>query len=204
VVSALSPYLLRVNFPQQIAQGDYVINVGPQVLDLSGQPLSQVYTSAFAIVWSLVQGTVTDTNGLPVPGIVLQPDGGVPSTTTDTNGIYLLSLPPGGTFLVTPSATNLMFVPGTRTYANVTGTLSNENYLAVSMVAPALTARVETNTYVLSWYGVSGVTYQPLYSTNLVDWLPCDGVLTGTNGPLQFLIPADTAPIMFFRVGANN
>jgi hypothetical protein len=121
VVSAVSPYLLRVNFPQQIAQGNYVINVGPQVQDLSGQPLSQVYTGAFAIVWSVVQGTVTDTNGLPVSDVVLQPDNGIPPTKTDINGIYSLSLPPGGTFLVTPSATSLMFVPGTRTYANVLG-----------------------------------------------------------------------------------
>jgi hypothetical protein len=203
VVSAVSPYLLRVNFPQQIAQGNYVINVGPQVLDLSGQPLSQVYTSAFAIVWSLVQGAVTDTNGLPVPGIVLQPDGGVPSTTTDANGYYALSLPPGGTYLVTPSATKLMFVPGTRTYANVTGTVSNENYLAVGTVLPTLATRVETNTQVLSWFGVPGVAYQPFYSTNLVDWLPYGGVLPGTNGPMQLAVPMNGDPIQFFRVGAS-
>jgi hypothetical protein len=201
VVSALSPYLLRVNFPQQIAQGDYVINVGPQVLDLSGQPLSQVYTSAFAIVWSVVQGTVTDNNGLPVSDVVLQPDNGIPPAKTDTNGIYLLSLPPGGTFLVTPSATNLMFVPGTRTYANLTGTVSNENYQAVNL-SPALALQVQTNTFALSWYGISGEIYQPLYSTNLVDWLPFGSVVTGTNGPIQLLRPANMGPIQFFRMGA--
>ena len=52
-------------------------------------------------------------------------------------------------------------------------------------------------------YGIRGVTYQPLYSTNLVDWLPDDGPAPGTNGPMQLLVPMDTDPIMFFRVGAS-
>jgi hypothetical protein len=202
-VAALSPYSFRFYFPKQTAQGDYAVNVGPQVQDLYGQPMSQVYTSAFSIVWSLVQGTVADTNGLPVSGVVLQPDGGISSTTTDTNGNYALSLPPGGTIIVTPAATNLVFVPGSRTYVNVTGTVSNENYLAVSTIIPAVAMQVQTNSCVLSWNGISGVAYQPLYSTNLVDWLPYADALPGTNGPMQFVMPIDTAPQLFFRVGAS-
>jgi hypothetical protein len=204
VARAISPYDYQVTFPQQIAPGDYTIIVGPQVLDLFGQPMSQVYTSSFSIVWSAVQGVVTDTNGLPLPGVVLQPDGGIPSTTTDTNGLYLLSLPPTVTVNVTPLATNRMFVPGSRTYANVTGTVSNENYLAVSTIAPVVAMQVQTNTCVLSWYGIAGVTYQPLYSTNLVDWLSYDSALPGTNGTMQLLLPMDTSPILFFRVGASD
>jgi hypothetical protein len=203
-VSAVNPYIFQVSFPWQTAQGGYTITVGPQVLDLLGQPMSQVYTGAFSIVWSLVQGAVTDTNGLPVPGVVLQPDSGVASTTTDTNGLYLLSLPPTVTLHVTPSAPGLVFVPSSRTYYGVTGTVSNENYLAVSTIAPALTTQFQTNTCTLNWYGISGVTYQPLYSTNLVDWLPYYGALAGTNGPMQLLAPMGTSPIMFFRVGASD
>jgi hypothetical protein len=201
--TALSPYHFQVGFPMQTTQGAYAISVGPQVADFYGQPVSQVYTSAFAIVWSLVQGMVTDTNGLPVPGVVLQPDGGIPSTTTDSNGMYVLSLPPADTYTVTPSATNLVFVPGSRSYFNLTSSLSNQNYQAVGTVVPSLTSRVETNTHVLSWYGVSGVTYQPLCSTNLVDWQPYGGVLPGTNGPLQLAVPMEGEPIQFFRVGAS-
>ena len=202
-VVALSPYSFRFYFPEQTALGNYAIKVGPQIPDLFGQPMSQVYTSAFSIVWSLVQGTVTDTNALPVAGVVLQPDGGIASTTTDTNGNYALSLPPGGTIIVTPSATNLVFVPSSRTYVNVTGTVSNENYLAVSTIIPAVAMQVQTNTCVLSWNGIAGVAYQPLYSTNLVDWLPYADALPGTNGPMQFVMPIDTAPQLFFRVGAS-
>ena len=81
--------------------------------------------------------------------------------------------------------------------------MSNENYLAVTTVVPALATQVQSNSLVLNWYGISGVTYQPLYSTNLVDWLPYDGALPGTNGPLQLVVPMDAGPIMFFRVGAS-
>jgi hypothetical protein len=97
-----------------------------------------------------------------------------------------------------------MFVPGSRTYVNVTGTVSNENYLAVSTIAPALAMQVQTNSFILSWYGILGVTYQPLYSTNLVDWLPYNIALPGTNGTMQLLLPMDTSPILFFRVGASD
>ena len=78
--------------------------------------MSQVYTGAFSIVWAVVQGAVTDTNGLPVPGVLLQPDGGVPATTTDTNGNYVLGVPPAGTVRSCPRKTGLMFVPSSRTY----------------------------------------------------------------------------------------
>jgi hypothetical protein len=203
-VSALSPYLFQVSFPQQTAQGNYAITVGPQIVDLYGQPMSQVYTGAFSIVWTSVQGTVTDTNGLPVAGVVLQPDSGAPSASTDTNGFYLLSLPPTVTVHVTPTAPGLMFVPGSRTYVNLTTAVSNENYVAVSTIAPVVAMQFQTNTCILNWYGISGVTYQPLYSTNLVDWLPYYSALPGTNGPLQLLAPMDTNPVMFFRVGASD
>ncbi len=202
-VTALSPYSFRISFPQQTAQGDYTLTVGPQIQDLYGQPMSQVYTSTFSIVWAAVQGKVTDTNGLPVPGVLLQPDAGVVPTTTDINGNYVLGLPPAGTINVVPLKTDLSFVPSSRTYTDVTASIANENYLAVTTVAPTLTGQAQASNYILSWYGISGVTYQPLYSTNLVNWLPYDSALPGTNGPLQLQVPMGSAPIMFFRVGTS-
>ena len=203
-ITALSPYRFQFSFPPQITQGAYTMGVGLQVQDFYGQHMPQIYIFIFNIVWASVQGTVTDTNGLPVPGVVLQPDSGIASTSTDTNGFYLLSLPPTVTVHVTPSAAGLMFVPGSRTYINLTAAVSNENYLAVSTIAPVVAMQFQTNTCILNWYGVSGVTYQPLYSTNLVDWLPYYGTLSGTNGPVQLLAPMATDPIMFFRVGASD
>jgi hypothetical protein len=204
LIYAMNPFNFQVTFPQQIAQGNYVFTIGPQVFDLLGQPMPQAYTNSFSIVWSAIQGAVTDTNGQPVAGVVLQPDGGVPSTTTDTNGLYLLSVPPTVPVTVTPSAVGLTFVPSSRTYAGVSGTISNENYLAVTTVAPALTTQVQSNSLALNWYGISGVSYQPLCSTNLVDWVPYNSALPGTNGPLQLIVPMDASPMMFFRLGASH
>jgi hypothetical protein len=62
----------------------------------------------------------------------------------------------------------------------------------------------ETNNFILNWYGISGVAYQPFYSTNLVDWLPYDGALSGTNGEMQLIIPVGSDPMEFFRVGASD
>jgi hypothetical protein len=200
---ALSPYHFQIGFTPQTAQGDYAFTIGPQVLDLQGQPMSQAYTGTFSITWMTVQGTIADTNGLPVPGVLLQPDGGAPATTTDINGNYALGVPPAGTVHVTPSKFGLMFVPGSRAYTNVSTAITNENYLAVSTVLPALATVVQSNSLILNWYGISGVTYQPLYSTNLVNWLPYDGILPGANGPLQLECPMGTNPIMFFRVRAS-
>ena len=203
-VAALSPYMFQIKFLQQLtAQGEYALTVGPQVQDIFGKPMSQVYTSTFSIVWAVVQGSVTDTNGQPVSGVLLQPDGSVPATTTDTNGNYVLELSPSGIINVVPSKTSLMFVPSSRTYDNVTRSIAHQNYVAFSTVAPALTTQVQTNMSILSWYGIPGVTYQPLYSTNLVDWVPYDVPLPGTNGPLQLVVPMGTDPNMFFRVGAT-
>jgi hypothetical protein len=203
IATALSPYRFQISFPAQTAQGDYILTVGPQVVDLYGQPISQVHTSTFAIAWAMVQGTIAEINGQPVPDVLLQPDGGVPATTTDANGNYALSLPPGRNVLVVPSKAGLMFVPGSRAYNNVVTTVSSENYLAVSTVSPSLTTQVQGNNFILNWYGITGVAYQPLYSTNLVDWLPYDNMQQGTNGPLQLQLPMDADPIKFFRVGAS-
>ena len=93
-------------------------------------------------------------------------------------------------------------MPSSRTYWDVTTAITNENYLAVTSVMPTLASQVETNTYSLSWYGIPGVNYQPLYSTDLVEWWPYDGPLTGTNGPLQLRVPMDTDPTCFFRLEA--
>jgi len=200
---ALSPYSLRIDFATQTAEGDYTLTVGPQLQDLYGHAMSQAYTNTFTAVWATIQGTITDTNGQPVPGVVVQSDGGGAAATTDTNGSYVLGVPPSGLVTVTPSRSGLMFVPAFRTYTEVTADITNQNYLAVRTTAPTTTTAVQTNSMVLSWYGIPGITYQPFYSTNLLEWLPYDGVITGTNGPLQLVVPMDTSSIMFFRMSAS-
>jgi len=49
---------------------------------------------------SLVRGTVTDQNGLPLAGATIVVKGTTTGTTTDANGQFTLNLPTGGETLV--------------------------------------------------------------------------------------------------------
>jgi len=48
------------------------------------------------------------------------------------------------------------------------------------------------------------VTYQLLWSTNLVDWQPLGSPLRGTNGPMQLVVPIGSNPAGFFRLTATE
>jgi len=67
-----------------------------------------------------------------------QPDGGLSTTTTDTNGNYVLGILPGWSGTVVPSGGGFVFVPGSQVYTNVTTSISNQNYMAVITIAPAV------------------------------------------------------------------
>jgi hypothetical protein len=97
-----------------------------------------------------------------------------------------------------------MFVPGSLAYTNVTDSLANQNYLMVPTVAPSLASSLSGTNLSLGWTGISGVTYQAQYSTNLVDWLPYGDVIPGTNGPMQLDLPLGAAPSVFFRLNTAH
>jgi hypothetical protein len=203
-VSMLSSSSYRVSFPLQTAVGDYTFTVGTNINDLYGQPMSQVYTGAFTILLPVIQGAVTGTNGQPVSGVLIQPDGGLSTTTTGTNGNYALGILPGWSGTVVPSGAGLMYVPGSRAYTNVITSVSNQNYLAVTTIAPDVSSGLQATNLMMNWFGISGVTYQLYSSTNLVDWLPYGDAFPGTNGPVELLVPTFGDPIRFFRVQAGN
>src|SRR5208283_438367 len=94
--------LSHVQFPLQQGAGRSTVTVGTNINDLYGQPMSQVYTGAFTILLPVIQGAITDTNGQPVSGVLIQPDGGLSATTTDTNGNYALGILPGWSGTVVP------------------------------------------------------------------------------------------------------
>jgi len=166
--------------------------------------MSQVYTGAFTIIVPVISGTVTDTNGQPLANVLLQQDGGPSSSLTDSNGVYVLGVDPGWTGNVIPYFGDLFFVPGLRFYNNVVASRSNQNYLAVDSLAVTLSTSRQGSNLSLNWFGINGVNYEPQYSTNLVDWLPYAGPLTGTNGPAGLLVPMDADPQKFFRIKASN
>ena len=202
-ISMLSSASYLVSFPLQTAVGNYVLTVGPGINDLYGQPMPQVYTGAFAISLPVIQGTITDSSGQPVPGVLLQPSAGLSSTTTDTNGNYDLGFVPGSSFTVTPSQGALLFAPVSMSYTNVSTSISNQNYLAYSTIAPVLTAAGNATNLVLGWQAIAGVNYQIYSSTNLSDWLPYGSAFTASNGPVQILVPTG-GPGQFFSVQSSN
>ena len=199
-----APATVRVSFPVQNPPGNYSLQVAPTLTNILGRPLALPYTGSFAIALPMISGTVSDTNGAPVPGVSVQPDGGLIGATTDTNGNYSIGVPPGWNGTVTPALGTLMFVPGALGYTNVTASLTNQNYLMVPTVAPAIAASLNGTNLALSWSGIPGVTYQTWASTNLVDWSAYGSALAGTNGPMQFVLPVDNSPSVFFRILATH
>jgi hypothetical protein len=195
---------VQVSFPAQNLLGDYSIQVATTITNIFGQPLATPYTGGFTIVLPTISGSVTDTNGAPVAGVLLQPDGGLISVTTDTNGNYSLGVPPGWNGTVTPALGSFMFVPASLAYTNVTGSLTNQNYLMVPTIAPQLAGSLSGTIISLNWPGTPGVTYQLMWSTNLVDWQTFGGTLPGTNGPMQIILPLGTDPAAFFRLSATD
>jgi hypothetical protein len=202
-ISMLSSASYLVSFPLQTAVGNYVLTVGPNINDLYGQPMSQVYTGAFTISLPVIQGAITDTNNQPVAGVLLLPSAGS-SATTDTNGNYALGFVPGSSITVTPSLGALVFLPGSMSYTNVSASISNQNYLAVSTLAAVLTAGGNATNILLNWQGLPGVNYQVYSSTDLFNWLPYGGAVTGSNAPIQFIIvPTNGGPVQFFSVQSS-
>jgi hypothetical protein len=56
----------------------------------------------------------------------------------------------------------------------------------------------------LLWSGASGVTYQIQSSTNLIDWQPYGGAITGSNGAINVALPMSTQSQLFFRLAPAN
>jgi hypothetical protein len=152
-----------------------------------------------------IQGTITDTNGQPVPGVSVSASIGNASATTGVDGKYEIN--PGvvlNSFTVTPSFSGLLFVPGSRNYSVLPVSVTNQDYLAVTSITPTLTSTSQGTNLSLSWFGISGVTYQIYSSTNLFDWQPYNDPMVGSNVVMNVVVPIGSGPKNFFRVRANN
>jgi len=202
-ISMLSSTSYQVNLPQQTAVGNYTLTVGTNVQDLYGRPLSQAYMGIFAISLPVISGTVTDTNGNPIPGVVLQASG-LSSAITDTNGNYNLGFVPGSSFTVTPSLTNLVFVPPSISYSNAASTIINQNYEGVTTIAPRLTATLGTGAINVSWQAISGVYYQLYSSPDLTNWTPSTASFTTNAGTVQIPMPITASPQQFYLIQSVN
>jgi hypothetical protein len=125
--------------------------------------------------------------------------------TSDADGNYALKVTPG-TYIppltISPMKNGLVFVPSFRAYTNIATSISNQYYIAFTTVAPTVTSQLQPPNFSVSWFGLSGVSYQVYYSTDLLNWVLWNGVIAGTNGPAHVVVPAGNQKVGFFRVGA--
>lgn len=200
-VSVSSPSLnsIHLSFPAQNTVGTYEFQIGPGVENLYGLPLPTL-TAQFVMTSPLISGSVKDTNGNGVANVQLQPTGGLPLTHTDTNGNFSLSVSPSWNGTLTPIATGLTFLPDVRHFTNVIVDLTNQVFFVQSDAALTVTTQRQSNTNLnFRWQGLEGVSYQLVYSTNLINWIPYGTPVVGSNNIIDLTLPVTPQPGVFFK-----
>ena len=204
VVTALDLFSVRISFPAQDTIGYYEVHAGPQLEDVYGQPMAGMFIGSFVILPPTISGHITDTNGQPVSFVTLHAGSAVQPVLTDSHGAYSLEVPPGWTGIVAPSKGTAFFIPASRNYVNVATDLMNQNFVLASAGALTLTSQQQGLNFKVSFFGLNGISYQMLSSTNLIDWTPYGQPFMGTNGVVQFGEPLSTDPVKFFRLTITN
>jgi hypothetical protein len=202
-VSAQDLSSVLVSFPPQDTLGYYEIDAGPQIRDIYGLAMANTYVGSFVILPPIISGHVTDTNGAPVAYVTIRPDGGLLPALTDSTGAYSLEVPPSWVGTITPSRGTSMFIPASRSYHGVGTDLTNQDFILTPPSALMLTQQPQGTNMNLYWFGINGVTYQMLCSSNLVNWQPYGVALVGTNGPMSCTVPLGPDPAKFFRFGTS-
>lgn len=198
-VYALSATQLRVIFPAQATIGYYELELLTQNTDIYGATMTEPYVGSFIIWPPEISGHVYDTNNQPVPYVTLRLGGRQLPTVTDRYGAYSVELSPDWFGTITPSKGNAVFFPGSRTYTPVSENLTNQDFIMASRETLNLTGERVGANLACKWWGVRGVSYQLLYSTNLVDWLSYGSSTPGTNGLMTVTLPAGVGPAAYFR-----
>ena len=199
---SLNPSTWVVSFPPQTTSGAYSVTVSSNVADIFGQSLGQPYTGTFTVALPQIQGVVTNATGAVLAGVAIQSSDGT-STSTDTHGVYYFPFVPGATFTLTPSLRGYVFTPTSILYSGPADSLTNQNYLAVS-INPTLAGAINGTNFVISWPAVSGLVYQIYSSTNLVDWQPYGDPFAPTGASAQSLVPLGGSAQQFYTVAPTN
>jgi protocatechuate 3,4-dioxygenase beta subunit len=76
-----------------------------------------------------ISGTVVDNRGEPIADVMLSISGSRRAgTLTGPNGAYVISLPLGGSYTVTPTSSGIIFQPSGLSFSNVNANISNANF----------------------------------------------------------------------------
>ena len=61
-----------------------------------------------------------------------------------------------------------------------------------------MTSQQQGTNMSLAWFGATGVTYQLLGSSDLVNWQPYGSAVSGSNSTISVNVPVGSAPQMFY------
>lgn len=151
----------------------------------------------------LISGQVTGVTGAPVAGAVVRA-GTSNAAVTDAKGLYSVTVPLFWNGALAPSDAGAVFIPASRNYSALASNATGQNFVAASPGSFDLAGgQLQGANLTVNWYGIAGVTYQPLCSTNLVDWQPWGGPLAGSNAPIELTMPVTGAPQLFVRLRAS-
>lgn len=192
--------MLRISFATQSNGGLYTLSISG-LRDLTGRPMS-AHTGTFVITLPVINGVVSDSGGHPVTQATLQAvcnGSAVASALTDADGRYSITIPLGSSPVIVPQKDGWQFDPPSISYPGLAQACFDQNYTGAVTLTPA-SGSGSGPISELSWQGISGVQYQLMTSSNLVDWIPYGPPVTGTNGPITIPNPPNAAPSRFYRV----
>jgi len=109
---------------------------------------------------------------------------------------------PNWSGIITPSRGIWRFIPALRSYSNVTNALTSQNFTMTTASSLAISSQVSGQNIVFGFYGIQGVTYQTLYSTDMVNWFPFGSPIAGSNAVITLSAPLSGAPAEFFKFTA--
>lgn len=91
-----------------------------------------------------ISGHITTADSSPVTGVLVTADNGGTSATTNSSGLYNLTVPYGWSGSITPAKASNIFDPATTSYTNVTADLTGENFTGSVIVPPVITGYITT------------------------------------------------------------
>ncbi|HEY9175903.1 MAG TPA: hypothetical protein VI136_26785, partial [Verrucomicrobiae bacterium] len=115
-----------------------------------------------------VGGALTDAAETPLTNAVLRTESGIMAL-SDGQGRYQFSVPVGWSGTVTVEQAGWAFTPATRSYTNLTGDLSGQDFTGTPD-RPALGVSLSNGVPWLSWMAQTGQTYRVEVSRDLQRW----------------------------------
>src|SRR5207253_3023844 len=146
-VLPLDLYTVRISFPAQNTVGYYEVDTGPDIEDIYGLSMADTYAGSFVITSPIISGRVLSTNGTPVSFVTLRAGSGLLPAVTDASGQYSLEVPPGWSGTITPSKGIAVFIPTSRSYANLSADATNQNYISTTLASLVMHSQRQGNNF---------------------------------------------------------